>query len=364
MRVGRPHLAGLALAGAGGAAVLAATLPLADRALPAIFAVALLLGAAFAWLDFGFAGGFRALLEEGDPRPVGASLVIPAVAALVILPVAGLAEGYVRYIAPVGLQLLIGAAMFGLGMQVANGCGSGVLVAAGQGSRRMFVALPFFCLGGVLGALLLPMGAMLPAFEAIDLLELLGPWGGLLATEALLGVFAIAFLRGRPLPWPALRAGAVIGALAALLFLASGTPWGITTGLTLWAAKPLQALGWDLAAQPFWQVDWARDALAGPVLANHASLSDIGLVLGALAASAWQGGLRHRVRLGWRGALGAALGGLLMGVGARLSAGCNVGAFIGGAASGSLHGFVWLLAVIPGCWIGIRLRPVFGLPRR
>jgi hypothetical protein len=52
--------------------------------------------------------------------------------------------------------------------------------------------------------------------------------------------------------------------------------------------------------------------------------------------------LRHRAALGWRGAAGAALGGLLMGIGARLSSGCNVGAFIGGAASGSLHGLVWL----------------------
>ncbi|MCC6716767.1 MAG: YeeE/YedE family protein, partial [Acetobacteraceae bacterium] len=57
------------------------------------------------------------------------------------------------------------------------------------------------------------------------------------------------------------------------------------------------------------------------------------------------------------------LGGLLMGVGARLSAGCNVGAFLGGASSGSLHGLVWLLACLPGCWLGIRLRPMFGFGR-
>jgi uncharacterized membrane protein YedE/YeeE len=64
-----------------------------------------------------------------------------------------------------------------------------------------------------------------------------------------------------------------------------------------------------------------------------------------------------------RGALGAALGGLLMGVGARLSFGCNVGAFLGGASSGSAHGVVWLLAALPGCWLGLRARPWFGLAR-
>ena len=52
----------------------------------------------------------------------------------------------------------------------------------------------------------------------------------------------------------------------------------------------------------------------------------------------------------------AALGGLLMGIGARLSFGCNIGAMVSGMASGSLHGFVWLAAVLPGCWLGLRLR--------
>jgi hypothetical protein len=50
-----------------------------------------------------------------------------------------------------------------------------------------------------------------------------------------------------------------------------------------------------------------------------------------------------------------------MGFGARLSYGCNVGAFVGGVASGSLHGFAWAIAALPGCWLGIRMRPWFGL---
>ena len=33
----------------------------------------------------------------------------------------------------------------------------------------------------------------------------------------------------------------------------------------------------------------------------------------------------------------------MMGIGARFAFGCNIGAFIGGIASGSLHGWVWLV---------------------
>ena len=52
-----------------------------------------------------------------------------------------------------------------------------------------------------------------------------------------------------------------------------------------------------------------------------------------------------------------------MGWGARLGFGCNIGAFVGGVASGSLHGWVWFAAALRGCVIGIRLRPLFGLSR-
>jgi hypothetical protein len=359
----RAHPAGLLLGAAGFGLALRGCLALPDPALPAVLVVAVALGVAFVRLDVGFAGGFRHLLERGDGRAVAATCAMPAVAALVILPVAALAEGYGRFVTPIGLPLVGGAMLFGLGMQIANGCGSGVLVAAGQGSRRMAVALPFFALGGVLGSLVLPMGLALPALGDADLVAWFGPWGALAATEASLALTAALLLRGRAPPRAGVIAAAVIGALAAALFLASGMPWGITTGITLWGAQAAQALGLPLADTVFWSAAWARAALAGPLLANHSSLADLGLVLGALLATAAAGGLRHGTALGWRGAAGAALGGLLMGIGARLSTGCNVGAFIGGAASGSLHGLVWLLAVLPGCWLGLRLRPVFGLPR-
>lgn len=360
----RPRMPALlfGLAVSGGVVVLLLALP--DPALPAVFAVAVALGLVFVLFDFGFAGGFRALLEDGDGRAVAATCLIPAVAAPVVLAVTALSDAHGRFVTPIGLPLLLGAMVFGVGMQIANGCGSGVLVSAGQGSRRMWVALPFFCLGGVIGSLLLPMGLALPTLGAADLVAWFGPAGALAATEASLLAAALILARGA---WPEasrLRAAAVIGALAALLFLVSGMPWGITTGLTLAGAKALGSAGLDLAMQPYWSADWARDALASPWLANHSAVADAGLLLGALLAAAATGGLRHGATLGLRGAAGAALGGLLMGIGARLSSGCNVGAFIGGAVSGSLHGLVWLAAVIPGCWLGLRLRPAFGLPRR
>ena len=48
---------------------------------------------------------------------------------------------------------------------------------------------------------------------------------------------------------------------------------------------------------------------------------------------------------------------------ARIGFGCNIGAFVGGVASGSLHGWIWLAAAFAGSYVGIALRPWFGLSR-
>ena len=146
--------------------------------------------------------------------------------------------------------------------------------------RRMWAALPFFCLGGVLGSLILPAVLRIPSLGEVDLATLLGPWGGLAATEALLALGAAAILRKSRPAGTRLAAGATIGALAGALFLVSGTPWGITMGLTLWGAKGLQAVGIDLTGFEYWSAGWARDLLAGPTLAMHGALTDVGLLLG------------------------------------------------------------------------------------
>ena len=48
-----------------------------------------------------------------------------------------------------------------------------------------------------------------------------------------------------------------------------------------------------------------------------------------------------------------------MGYGARIAYGCNIGAFFSGVASTSLHGWLWIAAALPGCWIGLRLSRKF-----
>ena len=60
-----------------------------------------------------------------------------------------------------------------------------------------------------------------------------------------------------------------------------------------------------------------------------------------------------------RSLVAAVIGGLLLGYGSRLAYGCNIGAYFSGIASGSLHGWLWLIAAFAGNAVGVRIRPFF-----
>lgn len=139
----------------------------------------------------------------------------------------------------------------------------------------------------------------------------------------------------------------------------AGRPWGITSAFALWGAKVASGLGVDVASWAFWQVPANAKALAAPVWEDITSVMDIGIMLGALLAAGLAGRFAPSLKIPPRSLLAAVIGGLLLGYGSRLAYGCNIGAYFSGIASGSLHGWVWLVAAFIGNSVGVRLRPMF-----
>ncbi len=95
-------------------------------------------------------------------------------------------------------------------------------------------------------------------------------------------------------------------------------------------------------------------------MADDVSVTNIGIQLGALIAASLAGKVSPKSVASMRSLIAAVISGLLMGYGARLAYGCNIGSFFSGLASASLHGWVWIACAIPGNGIGVYLRPVFG----
>jgi hypothetical protein len=351
--------------------------------------LALLLGAALGLTlhhaAFGFAGAFRRLLGERRGAGLRAQMVMLGVAVCLFFPAleAGSALGQpVRgFVFPVGAGLLLGAFIFGIGMQIGGGCASGTLyTAAGGQGLRMWITLAAFVAGATFAAWdaerwmgwpewppvsfpsLLGTGPAL----ALSLLVLAGAWFVSVAVERARhgGAEALRWRGGALLagPWPMLWGAVALAVLNVATLCAAGRPWAITAAFPLWGSRLVEAAGWDDPAfWPYWEDPTRTEALLRPLLADRMTVMDLGLMLGAALGASLAGRAVDR-RLPKPGAaIGSLIGGVLLGYGAVIAFGCNISAYVGGIASGSLHGWVWIVPALAGNWVGLKLRPLFGL---
>jgi len=323
------------------------------------------LGITFMGFQYGFASGWRRFLQTGDGSAVSLHFILAALCALVFIPVTASGLGPSGSLAPVSLSLFVGAFMFGVGMQMANGCGSGVLFSFGGGSGRMIVALPFFVMGSVIGSVFLPAFLELGSLDPIEIgadLSVAGKLGlNLLLLLAAAGLFFwFGRQRGFHLSKRMLGATILIAVLCWAVFMVSRHPWGVTFGFTLWGAKIASLIGLPIEQAAFWNWPGPQRALKHSVLSDTSSLMDFAMIVGAGLAASLSGAFG---KASWPNApqlFAAAIGGILMGIGARLGFGCNIGAFLAGTASGSVHGWIWFAMAMAGSLLGIRLRAVFG----
>ena len=337
--------------------------------------------------SFGFTGGWRRFVREGTSDGVQAQILLLAATSLLFFPVFGGAFETVKAspaLGPVGVSVLAGAFLFGIGMQLGGGCGSGTLFTVGGGHVRMLITLLFFVAGAVLGSAHLHWWLALPSFGRISLPNLWG-WQAALAVQlaALAGLFVLVRwierrrrggvsslmleARGSPVdrlifgPWPLWWGVAALTLLGFATLLIAGHPWTITFAFGLWGAKVLSGLGVDVASWPYWSSGYPAKALAQSVLADTTTLMDIGIIVGAVTAAALAGKFAPEGDIRMRDAATAIVGGLLLGYGARLAFGCNIGALLAGIASGSVHGWLWLMAGFAGSMLGVRLRILIGV---
>jgi hypothetical protein len=348
----------------------------------ALFLVGVLAGIVLYHAAFGFTSAWRVFISDRRGAGLRAQMLMLAATCVVFFPL--LASGTLfgqpvrGSISPAGVPVIAGAFMFGLGMQLGGGCASGTLYTVGGGSTRMVVTLAFFIVGSVIGTAHAPWWTSQPSLRPTSLVT---EYGAVTALSASLTAFAaIAYasvilerrrhgslaapspearwMRG---PWP-LAAGAVGLAVVNIATLVlAGRPWGVTSAFALWGAKAAAALGVPVHTWPYWTTPAQKAALEASVLADVTSVMNFGILLGALLASLLAGRFAPAWRVPARSLAAAVLGGLLLGYGARVAFGCNIGAYFSGIASGSLHGWLWLPAAFAGSVLGTRLRPAFGL---
>ncbi|MGG3893713.1 YeeE/YedE family protein [Geobacillus stearothermophilus] len=334
---------------------------------------------------FGFTSAWRKFILYRQGEGIRAQMVMMAVASALFLPllIKGSIFGHsvAGNVHEVGIAVMIGAFIFGIGMQLGDGCASGTLYHIGGGDTNGVVTLIGFIAGSVIATTHSDVWMRMPHVDPISLIASFGAWGGFLLQLVLLAVvyYVVTVMEKRrhgkllttPLehrhgwktiykgPWSLLVGALLLALMNVLVLMFKGSPWGITSAFALWGAKFVQLFGVDPTAWAYWQDEAKRQALANPLYYDTTTVMDISLMFGALLAAALAG--RYTKPVQWkrptRMTIGALIGGLMMGYGARLAFGCNIGAYFSGIASFSVHGWIWFVFAFLGSLIGVKLRP-------
>jgi uncharacterized membrane protein YedE/YeeE len=141
-------------------------------------------------------------------------------------------------------------------------------------------------------------------------------------------------------PWPVWGAAVLVATVNVFLF-AFDRPWTASDGARNWGDWALTGLG--LVRRPDLVAPWLYSG----------SLLNVGVLLGGLTAALLSREFALRVPPPGEAVKGAG-GGVLMGAGAMLAFGCNIGGFFSAVSALSLSGFGMMLGLGLGAFLGLR----------
>lgn len=247
------------------------------------------------------------------------------------------------------LAAIIGGFIFGLGMTLAGGCSSSSFYRVGEGMVGSFVAVLTFIIfaAATSAGALQPLALALYSYNAdmgvrsATLSHVLGVNHWLFILFLALGGGFWLFLGQSPKPvrgWGWRKTGIMIGLIAALAWWSSALT-GRDYGLTM--TGPSASVLLYLTGGGSGYLNWGTFQL-------------IGLPLGALAAAVWNNEFKWRAPQPKR-MMQQALGGAMMGIGAVIARGCNIGNSLTGLATLSLTSLVATVFLVLGTWCGTYL---------
>ncbi|MDY0137996.1 MAG: YeeE/YedE family protein [Thiomicrospira sp.] len=352
---------------------------LADWRLQLLLLLGMGLGATLNYFVFGFSSAWRRCILQQRTAGIRAQIIMLALALVLFSPLLWLGslgeQSFQGIVRPAGLSVMLGAFLFGIGMQLAANCSSGTLNRIGQLEPLSFISFVMLFVGGVIGAYWYDSWSYWPAINSFSFTQHFG-WIGLGLSLVVLGLtyrwmtrceqqhcqnLEPIFSRDKHQAWwssaqwsPLLKAGVLLALLNFAILIISGQPWSLASVFTLWSLKLSDSLALGLDWQ-FWQIAGLyQQRMAQNLLTDAVSLTTIGVILGSLWVTLFAQRAKTPIKRNIKQASLYAIGGFLMGFGATLSYGCNVGAFFSGIASGSLHGWLWIVFAVFGNIIALK----------
>ncbi len=285
---------------------------------------------------------------------------------------------------PPALTNILGGALFGIGMVLAGGCVVGTLYKMGAGSVLSLVAFAGLLLGATLYAEIHPWWSGIAKAAVltpgkVTLPQILGvePYWLLLPLSVVSGLFLYRWYgengwrqevpaEGYIQPW---IVAVTLAALGLVSYLLEGMPLGITTSYSklgatiesLFVPEHVAGLAYFQAVPldytpPFSSVPIQGGA--GPALDAIAAIQYplvLGIVLGAAVSALLLKEFKLRIRMPARQYLSVMVGGVVLGLAARMTPACNVWHLFGGIPILAGQSLLFMAGLFPGAWIGSRL---------
>lgn len=156
-------------------------------------------------------------------------------------------------------------------------------------------------------------------------------------------------------PFTYVTAAVLLALFQIITLAATGNPWGVSGVFAYWGAWIYELFGGSVDNWYYFASPGAQATLDAGFLEHAGTWRNLGIIFGALAATLLASGFKIKKLKTKKQIVAAVLGGLLMGYGARIAFGCNIGALFSGIASLSLSGWVFALAMFFGAVVGSKL---------
>lgn len=163
------------------------------------------------------------------------------------------------------------------------------------------------------------------------------------------------FLKLLKNPWSYITGALLLSFIQILTLIITGHPWGVTSAFVNWGAWIYEFLGGNVSTWLYFQDELARSTYLAGFFKDPVTLRNIGIVAGAFLAALLARQFRIKKIKSPKFVILSALGGLLMGYGSSIAAGCNIGAFYSGISSLSLSGWIFGIFMFAGGIIGSKI---------
>lgn len=155
--------------------------------------------------------------------------------------------------------------------------------------------------------------------------------------------------------WPYVTGAILLSVFQIVTMVVTGSPWGVSAAFANWGAWIYTALGGSVEKWFYFASEGALAVLERGFLKDPATIRNLGIIVGALFSVLIASGFKFKKIKTGRQVVAAILGGLLMGYGARIGFGCNIGALFSGISMLSLSGWVFAAFLFVGAIIGSKL---------